>query len=390
MIAGFLCVGVTGASAVDSRSPPAPVVIGASEKVCQLTGERDWESGQPTAARTRSRFGLDATDLGYPVEHDGRLILLFGDSWPPPHGGGAAGEIPPHDAVGVTLRRKPRDGTNGCLNLRIHDRPSGRKVFAPATIAGAKPVKQGFFNVPSGGVSVHGRLYAFFWTDHCAAPNPLPRENVAPLARPPATRRCPESNDRNSVGRGVLAFSSDDGRSFNNVVPMPRGFIYSTAVNARLPPGLPDNQRLGVFIFGVPRYRASIPYLALAPIRSLGNPGSWKFLVGHGRHGQPIWVSHDEWVRSAQSAGGGDGMSWRPPGRSELFVPAADSGRCVGEFSVTWSAPLHQWLMPYNCQNRILARVAAAPWGVVVGAHPDSGSRGSYRLPAPDDRGGLR
>ena len=60
---------------------PAPVrVVGHTEKVCQLTGDLDWESGRPTAARTLASFGLDAADLGYPVEHEGKLILLFGDS----------------------------------------------------------------------------------------------------------------------------------------------------------------------------------------------------------------------------------------------------------------------------------------------------------------------
>jgi hypothetical protein len=39
-----------------------------SQKVCQLTGDVDWETGQPTAARTLTNFGLDAVDLGYPVE----------------------------------------------------------------------------------------------------------------------------------------------------------------------------------------------------------------------------------------------------------------------------------------------------------------------------------
>jgi hypothetical protein len=42
-------------------------------------GDTDWETGQPTAARTFRNFGLDAADLGYPVEHAGKLIMLFGD-----------------------------------------------------------------------------------------------------------------------------------------------------------------------------------------------------------------------------------------------------------------------------------------------------------------------
>jgi hypothetical protein len=79
----------------------------------------------------------------------------------------------------------------------------------------------------------------------------------------------PESDDRNSIGRGVLARSEDDGRMFSEVVPMPLGFAYSTAINAWLQADLPEDQRGGIFIFGVPRYRASVPYLARAPIAFL-------------------------------------------------------------------------------------------------------------------------
>jgi hypothetical protein len=107
LAANLLLIGWAAAGANENGAPPPPVRIGTSEKICQLTGDIDWETGQPTAARTFSNFGLDAVDLGYPVEHGAKLILLFGDSWPPPHGGGLAGEIPPDDAVGVTTRREP-------------------------------------------------------------------------------------------------------------------------------------------------------------------------------------------------------------------------------------------------------------------------------------------
>ncbi len=73
-------LGLTVAGAAETRVPPPVARIGSTEKICQLTGDLDWETGRPTAARTLSNFGLDAVDLGYPVEHDGKLILLFGDS----------------------------------------------------------------------------------------------------------------------------------------------------------------------------------------------------------------------------------------------------------------------------------------------------------------------
>jgi hypothetical protein len=39
-------------------------------------------------------------------------------------------------------------------------------MVAPATAVGPIAVKQGFFNVPSGGVTGADGLYAFFWTNH--------------------------------------------------------------------------------------------------------------------------------------------------------------------------------------------------------------------------------
>ena len=93
--------------------------------------------------------------------------------------------------------------------------------------------------MPSGGVSGADGLYAFFWTNHCAAPNALRPSPNDPLLRPESSQKCPENDDRNSVGRGVMARSGDDGRTFSDVVPMPTGFVYSTAINTLLQADLP-------------------------------------------------------------------------------------------------------------------------------------------------------
>jgi len=357
-------LGAADPAAARAGAPPPLRVIGETAKVCQLTGEQDWESGRPTAARTFSRFGLDAADLGYPVEHDGRLILLFGDSWPPPHDGGPAGEVGPDDAVGTTARTAPPTPDDGrCLELEVHH--TAARKFAPASIVGPERVKQGFFNVPSGGVSVDSALYAFFWTNHCSAPNPLGKSPGDPLARPRPrpNRDCPETDDRNSVGRSVLARSDDLGRTFSHVVPMPTGFVYATAVNARPQADLPADQRLGVFVFAAPRYRASVPYLAYAPVESFADTATWRFFTGLGPGGQPIWVARDAWNRGRPAAASAAAPSWNPPGEPELFTPKAEIGRSVGELSVTWNRELHLWLMLYGGPGGMLARAARAPWG---------------------------
>jgi hypothetical protein len=294
------------------------------------------------------------------------LFFLFGDSWPPPQGGQIK-EILPDDAVGVTARKDPPGSDGACLDLEVHHNPAGPKKFAPARIVGPVPVKQGFFNVPSGGVSAAGGLFAFFWTDHCSAYRPLQPSPANPLARPPAAQgiACPETDGLNSIGRGVLARSDDGARTFSGVVSLPPGFVYATAVNTARLPDLPADQRLGIFIFATARYRASVPYLAYAPAASMANPGSWRFFAGRAPDGKPQWVTRRQWQNSAPDIP--SPPAWSPPAQAELFTPASNAQRCLGEFSVTWNRPLGLWLMLYNCGGAgvagIWARTAAAPWG---------------------------
>jgi len=70
----LVLAGMAGAAAAQYGAPDVVKQIGPSEKICQLTGDIDWETGRPTASRTLTNFGLQATDLGYPVEHDGNSI----------------------------------------------------------------------------------------------------------------------------------------------------------------------------------------------------------------------------------------------------------------------------------------------------------------------------
>src|SRR5271169_1829385 len=71
-------------------------LVGSSTKVCQLIGDTDWATNQPTAAQTLSNFGLDAVDLGFPVDSGpGPLFFLFGDAWPNGHPPGSNPTVPP-------------------------------------------------------------------------------------------------------------------------------------------------------------------------------------------------------------------------------------------------------------------------------------------------------
>ena len=362
LAAPLVLVGIIAASAAETSVPNPVTLIGTTEKICQLTGDTDWETGGPTHGRSFANFGLDATDLGYPVEHGNKLILLFGDSWPPSHPPGVAPDVPPDDAVGIIVRRQPPTNDGKCLEMKVQARP-GTKMFAPATVVGPTQVKQGFFNVPSGGVSGADGLYGFFWTNHCVNPNTLLPSPYDPLTRPAPNPKCPETDERNSIGRGVIARSQDDALTFSSVAAMPTGFVYSTAINSGLLADLPQEQRLGIFVFGVPRYRASIPYLAQAPVASFTDPATWQFFSGRAPDGHPVWVSYDVWIRGAAASGADRSQGWRPLGDPGIFASAAPAEQCIGEFSITWNDPLGMWLMLYQCRGRVLARVAPAPWG---------------------------
>jgi hypothetical protein len=177
-------------------------LVGSSMKVCQLVGDTDWATGNPTAARTLSNFGLDAIDLGFPVDSGppGPLYFLFGDALPPGHPPNSILSVPPDDAVGSTTRTNPPDST-ACLDLQLLT--SAPKTFAHPTVQ--PTIQQGTFNVPSGGVFLNNSFYAFFWTDHCAFPSGLSPEPRTPLRRPPPSGACLENPESSSVGRSVLA-----------------------------------------------------------------------------------------------------------------------------------------------------------------------------------------
>src|SRR5277367_6402565 len=148
-------------------------LVDASEKICQLNGQYDWESGSLTAAQTLTNFGMYSADLGAPVDTGtSKLYFLFGDTWPsltPP----AIGVGPPNDAVGTsTLTKTPTKASGTCLDLKVATMPSVTPpMVAPPTVT--PTIDQGYFNVPSGGVYADSSLYVFFWTGHCEFPPKL-------------------------------------------------------------------------------------------------------------------------------------------------------------------------------------------------------------------------
>ncbi|HML08784.1 MAG TPA: DUF4185 domain-containing protein [Xanthobacteraceae bacterium] len=335
-------------------------LVGSSTKVCQLIGDADWATHQPTAAQTLSNFGLDAVDLGFPVDGGAAgLFFLFGDAVPNGHPPNSPPSLPPDDALGFTMRTMTPDSAT-CLDLQLT--VSAPKTFAHPTVLPA--IQQGSFNVPTGGLFLNNTLYAFFWTDHCVFAQTLTPDPGAPLTFPPPNLLCPESLESNSVGHSVLAKATPaDPVGFSWAIPpdrvpllhMPSGFVYVSA--AKPPPG-PNPPPLGIPIFGAARYRASIPYLAVAPSATFDDPDTWSFFAGS-LGGNPVWITRQQWESGHTVSG-----EWAPPSGAEIYDAVPPSERCVGEHSVTWNAPLHVWLLLYNCEPwTVEARFAPDPWG---------------------------
>jgi hypothetical protein len=337
-------------------------LVGKSTKVCQLNGDTDWASGKPTAAKTKTKFGMAGADLGAPVDTGGsKLYFLFGDTFAtmPPPSAPPMPWIPPDDSVATsTLTTTPARST--CLDLKIETVPG--PATNPPTVT--PTIDQGFFNVPTGGVYAKPSLFLFFWTNHCDVPvmnlGPSPSDPLAP----PTTGlspSCDETNPAlNSIGISVLGQegTSDVFYTTPTGVTMPSGFVYVNAVDATHKPNLaPSSQRLGAFITGVPRYRASVPYLAYSTLANLGNPSNWMFFNGLSG-GKPIWIDYTAWQSNSNTSG-----RWVPPSGVAQMYNATTSEECVGEHSLSWNAPLNAWLLLYNCGPGIEARYAPAPWG---------------------------
>ncbi len=224
-------------------------VTGSTQKICQLTGDLDRQTGQPTVNLTGSRYGVYGTDLGFSFLHDGRTWFLFGDTVGL-HGG---------DSIAYTQDGDPED----CLDLTFVTGTDGR--YLPPSVPG---ITLGAFEVPAGGFSADGAMYIFFTTDHSEA---------------------------QVMGRSVLARSDDGAQTFTYLYDVSTDKFINVAPvvvdNASLP-GLPESAGLGLLAFGTGTYRRSNPYLAYVPLSSVEQRSAWLFFAGL-VSGAPTW-SADE------------------------------------------------------------------------------------------------
>lgn len=273
-------------TAVSSELAEVVYLRGSTEKVCQLTGDMDRSTGTPTLNQTGKRFGVTATDLGSSFEHKGRLYFLFGDTWGRPGG---------RDVLAWTTSRDPRE-----IPLEFH-RARDEK-WLPLTLPN---VRLGPFEIPSYGVSVGRNIYVVFTTDHS-----------------------PEK----TMGRSIVGFSRDDGRTFTKLYKLSEDKFINVAL------WLSDDW---LYIFGSGDYRKSSVCLARVRPADFRRPSKLQYFNGIDTENQPQW-------------------SRRESAATPLF-----QHNVVGELSVAFCEPLNRYVMLYNSEEPrgITLRSAVSPWG---------------------------
>ncbi|MBE7557536.1 DUF4185 domain-containing protein [bacterium] len=281
---------------------------GTTRKVLQLTGDVDAPLRRPTLSRSGLSAGVFGTDLGHSFEHRGRLCFLFGDTV------GRGGFL--DDCLAFSDSTDPRR-----LTL---DFPVGNDgLFVPLRVPG---IRHGAMEVPTGGISLSGRMYVSFTTGFVPVP---------PI-----------------IGKSVLAKSDDDGRTWkllydlsvaqNNDMKTLRFLVVDMLeVDAVDYPGrLPVASGKVVLIWGSGEYRKSHLYLAAIPSERIEDKSAMRYYSGF-REGAPVWSENER-----------DAIA--------LFADPQ-----VGEFSVDWIAPVERWIVLYNSVKPagVLMRSATAPWG---------------------------
>ncbi|MGV3616244.1 MAG: DUF4185 domain-containing protein [Fimbriimonas sp.] len=286
-------------------SPSIDVVPGSVAKVSQVTGEMDRERNKPTDNQTETKFGLRGTDLGASFEHEGKLVILFGDTHP--NGPNTPDRPFDGDAIAFSDDRNPDDG----FTMDFVKAADGKYLAVAAPGVSLKG-----FEVPNGGFSHGGYIYGYFTTD---AIHGLPRGM--------------------GMGRCVL-LRSRDGRKWESLYTVSTGKFINVSpwvVDAAKTPGLPTDKGKGVLLWaGSREYRRSDPYLAFLPLDKVNDPSAMRY-----------WAGDGSWSRLETEA-------------APLFAHKE-----IGEISVVWCAPMECWLMLYNSGSPrgIVMRTADRPWG---------------------------
>ncbi|RYG36952.1 DUF4185 domain-containing protein [bacterium] len=280
------------------------VVPGSVQRISQITGEVDRERGGFTDNRTESRFGLRGTDLGASFEHKGRLVFLFGDTWPTGHN--TPDRPIDGDSIAFSNDKNPDDG------LTLDFLTASDSDYLTVNVPG---LSLGGFEVPNGGFSDGRSMYAYFTTEARFPPGGATMNRCVLL----------KSQD----GRAWKQIHTVSTYKFINVSPV--------VVDAAKTTGLPFKTGKAVLLWASGRlYRHSNPHLACVPLERTEDQSALRYWSGEG-----TWSANEADARP-------------------LFEHPQ-----LGEVSVAWNEPFRRWIMLYNSGNPrgIVMRTSETPWG---------------------------
>jgi hypothetical protein len=337
-----------GSVATSGALPRWAYVADKAHRICQLT--QDWEPTDRPHPGNTTPIGITGTDLGIPVEHNGRMYLFFGDCREAPDVTTDA------DPIAWTTDDDPDDLETWPLDLHWILGNDGK--FRRLAVNGLPPLEN--FEVPTGAFSYEGRVYLFVAREKRLAPDRMIASFLAGVGDPQQNFELLQVISRTE---GPLDPAQTPGRRFML-------HISPVVVSNAAWPGLPSATGDGLLLFGSSNYRG-IPenertaievtngnvYLAWAPLTSGTWPAApipradqWMFVVGFTPAGTPIW----------DRLGGP-----RPPFPILPPDPPPPGGvpfpRLVGEISAAWYPALRRWLVAASPETRI--NVARFPWG---------------------------
>jgi hypothetical protein len=355
------------------------VALDSAFRLCQLT--QDWEPTPRPHPVNTSGIDLYGTDLGVPVEHNGRLYLFFGDCTGtliiPPISTDiplVPSEIPEFintlipvdvepdaDPIAYTTLTDPDELEVTAPDMHWITGSDGK--FRRLAVDGLPDL--GNFEVPAGAFSYDGRIYLFVTAQKHENPSRMTASFLA------------VGDDPQQNFKLLQVISSTVGET--QPAPFPGGrwmlHISPTVVKNADWPGLPSGTGDGLLMFGSSIYHGDPPghltpeetmlgnaYLAWAPLTPgqayplspIPPANQWRFLVGFAGSGGtlPIW----------DTLGGPTGrppMPLLPP--DPAFPGGSPRPRLFGELSVVFYPWLRRWVLAGT--GPVVVNVARYPWG---------------------------
>jgi uncharacterized protein (TIGR03437 family) len=342
------------ADAQSGRGSPAIIYIpGSSVKLYQVNGDCDWAEWdatitnkaptcKPTTSRTVAKADVLGDDVPIAFEHNGELIVTFGDTIGA-SGNGAWTSVQnsfgwgAHDPIARSTTTNAADGL--LLNFFLNGN-HGLEVLPPPQPDGT-PVDMGIDNTPRGGVSLNDTIYLGIKTGNVNLGN---------------------GNNDQSHDYSVLATFDEAKQTFTSgrtISALPNGHFIEPAFYLA-PAGLlgappPVSPEPAMLIFGAGAYQASNVYLSIIPSTEFssgldpnGNSAT-RYFSGMS-NGQPTWSS------SESSA-------------APIVTDVDPANPTIVNVSVFYSQPLGLWLMVYDGGRNFASTeglyftYAPQPWG---------------------------